>query len=88
MHYMEANYLAREKTWRRLHKNVGSTQQSSSSTATNHPPRELSKLDEPGMWDTAREVGTSSIVMYACGPLHMAGQWQDDQLEATYSSSV
>ena len=32
----------------------------SSCTANYHPPRKLSKLDEPDMWDTAGEVGTSS----------------------------
>ena len=37
-----------------------STPQISSSTATNNPSRKLSKLDEPDMWDTAGEVGTSS----------------------------
>ena len=26
--------------------------------------------------------------MYSCGPLHMADQKQDDQLEPTYNSSV
>ena len=40
------------------------------------------------MRDTAEEVGTSSYVMYSCGPLHMAEERQDDQLEPTYSSSV
>ena len=34
--------------------------QSSSYTATYHPSRKLSKLDEPDMQDTAEEVGTSS----------------------------
>ena len=38
----------------------GSTPQSSGCTATFHPSRKLSKLDEPDMWDTAGEVGTSS----------------------------
>ena len=38
----------------------GSTPQSSSSTATYHPSRKLSKLDEPDMWDTTEEVGTNS----------------------------
>ena len=40
------------------------------------------------MWDTAGEVGTSSWVMYSCGPFHMAKQRQDDQLEPTYSNFV
>ena len=38
----------------------GSTPQSSSCTATYHPSRKLSKLDEPDLKDTARKVGTSS----------------------------
>ena len=40
------------------------------------------------MWDTAWDVGTSSYVMYSCGPLHMDEQSQDDILEPTYSSCV
>ena len=62
--------------------------QSSSCTATYHPSRKLSKLDEPDTRDTVREVGTNSWVMYSCGPLHMDEQRQDVQLEPTYSSSV
>ena len=65
-----------------------STPQSSSYTATDHPSRKLSKLDEPDTWNTAGVVGTSSWVMYSCGPLHMDEQRQDVQLEPTYSSSV
>ena len=38
------------------------------------------------MQDTAGEERTSSEVMYSYGPLHMAEQKQDDQLEYTYSS--
>ena len=38
----------------------GSTLQSSSCTATYHPSRKLSKLDEPDMLHTAGEVGTNS----------------------------
>ena len=34
------------------------------------------------------EAGTSSWVMYSYGPLHMAEQKQDDQLEHTYSIYV
>ena len=30
------------------------------------------------MQDTAEEVGTSSEVMYSCGPLHMEEQRHDD----------
>ena len=40
------------------------------------------------MWETSGEVGTSSEVMYSCGPLHIGDQRQDDHLEPTYSSSV
>ena len=36
----------------------------------------------------AGQVGTSSLVMYSYGPLHMAEQKRGDQLEHTYSSSV
>ena len=57
-----------------------STPQNSSCTAAYHPSRKLSKLDEPDLWDTAGEVGTSSWMMYYCGPLHMDEQKQDDQL--------
>ena len=64
MHYMD-----REKAWEQLHKNAASNieqvleavpPQSSSCTATYHPSRKLSKLDEPDMRDTAGEVETSS----------------------------
>ena len=65
-----------------------STSQSSSYTATYHPSRKLSKLDEPDTRDTAGEVRTSSYVMYSVGPLHMDEQRQDVQLEPTYSSCV
>ena len=40
------------------------------------------------MQDTAGEVGTRSLEMYSCGPLHMAEQRQDDQLVPTYSTSM
>ena len=53
-----------------------------------YPSRKLSKLDEPDMLDTAREVWASSDVKYSCGPLHMDEQRQDVQLEPTYSSPV
>ena len=66
----------------------GSIPQSSSCTATYHPSRKLSKLDEPGMRDTAEEEGTNTWVTYSCGPLHMDKQRQDDQLEPIYNSSV
>ena len=64
-----------------------STPESSSYTATYHPSRKLSKLDEPDTRDTA-EVGTSSWEMYSCGPLQMDEQRQDVQFEPTYSSPV
>ena len=69
MHYMDAKWTYREKAWRQLHKNAASnTEQvlevaplkSSSCTATCHPSRKLSKLDELDMRDTAGEVGTNS----------------------------
>ena len=46
----------------------------SSGTATYHPSRKLSKLDELDMRDTAGEVGTDSQATYSCGPLHMGKQ--------------
>ena len=72
------------KAWRQQHKNAasnieqGNIQQSSSWTATYHPSWKLSKLDEPDMRDTGGEVGTSSEVMYSCGPFHMVEQRQDN----------
>ena len=65
-----------------------STQQSSSYMTTYHPPRKLSKLDEPDPRDTAGEVGMNSWLMYSCGPLHIDKQKQDIQLEPTFSSSM
>ena len=56
----------------------GNTPQGTNYTATCLPSRELSKLDEPDMQDTAGEAGTSSWVMYSYGPSHIAGQKQDD----------
>ena len=38
----------------------GSTPQSSSCMATNHPSQKLSKLDKPYMQDTVGNVGMSS----------------------------
>ena len=64
------------------------TPQDTNHTATCLPSRKLSKSEEPDMQDTAGEAGTSSWVMYSYGPLHMAKQKQDDQLEHTYSSYV
>ena len=53
-----------------------------------HPTKQQLYKHEPDMQDTAEEVGTSSLVMYSCGTLHMNEQRQDDQLEPTYSSSL
>ena len=39
------------------------------------------------MQDTAGKVGTNSLAIYSCGPLHIDKQRQDDQLEPTYNSS-
>ena len=64
------------------------TQQNSSCTATDHPSRKLSKLDEPDMQDTAWEVRTNSSATYYCVPPHMDEQRQDDQQEPIYNSSV
>ena len=66
----------------------GNTLQNSSYTATYHPSRKLSKLDEPDIRYTAGEVRTSSWATYFCEPLHMSEQRQDDQLEPIYNSSV
>ena len=66
----------------------GITPQGTNYTATCLPSRKLSKLDEPDMQVTAGEAGTSSYVMYSYGPLHMAGQKQDDLHEHTSSSYV
>ena len=69
MHYIDANYTAGEKARRQIHRNAASNieqvldatpQQSNTCTATYHPSRKLSKLDEPEMQDTAGEPGTSS----------------------------
>ena len=66
----------------------GTTPQGTNYTATSLPSRKLSKLDEPDTQDIAGEARTNSSVMYSYGPLHMAKQKQDDQLEHTYSSYV
>ena len=62
--------------------------QGTNCTATCHPSRKLSKLDEPDMQVTAGEAGTSSKMMYSYGLPHMAEQKRDDQLEHTSSSYV
>ena len=67
MYYIDANKTAGEKSWRQPHKNaarnieqVWDASQISSCTATYHPSRKLTKLDEPDMQDTAGEVRTNS----------------------------
>ena len=60
----------------------GSTPQRSSYTATYHPSRKLSKLDEPGMRETAGEVGTN------ISDIFLLTLYIDDQLEPIYNSSV
>ena len=57
-------------------------------SATCFPSRKLYKLDEPDTQDTAGEARTNSSVMYSDGPLHMAKQKQDGQLEHTYIRDV
>ena len=66
----------------------GNTQQDTSYTATCLPSRKLYILDDPDMQDTAGETRTNSSVMYSYGPLHIAKQKQDDQLEHICSSYV
>ena len=60
----------------------------SSCTATYHPSRKLSKLDEPDMQDTAGEIRKNSKATYSRGPLHTDEQRQNDLQEPTYNSSV
>ena len=62
--------------------------QNRSCTATYHPARKLSKLDEQDMRDTAGKVRTSSKAIYLCGPLHMDEERHGNKLESIYSSSV
>ena len=50
--------------------------------------QKLYKINEPDTQDTPGEAKTNSSVMYSYGPLHIAKQKQDDQLEHTYSSYV
>ena len=44
----------------------GNTSQNNSCIATFQPSQKLSKLDEPDMQDTAREVRTNLKAMYFC----------------------
>ena len=62
--------------------------QGTNHTANCLPSRKLYKLDEPDTQDTAGEARTNSLVMYSYGPLHVAKQKQDDQLEHTYSEDT
>ena len=59
----------------------GNIPKSSNYTATNHPSRNVSKLDKPDMRDTAEEVRTKSQAIYSCGLHHMDEQRLDDQLD-------
>ena len=67
MHYLDANKTAGEKARRQLHKiaasNIeqvlGATPQKTPTIRPPLPSRKLSKLDEPGMQDTAGEAGTT-----------------------------
>ena len=83
--YMDALHESCEQYWTGP---GGNTTQSSSYTATYPPSGKLSKLDERDMQDTDGEVGTSWVVMYSNGPLHVAEQKHGNQLEPTYISSV
>ena len=58
--------------------------QSSICTATYHPSRKQSTLDEAHTRDTARYVRVDLKSMYSCGPVHMDEQELDDLLEPTY----
>ena len=60
-----------EKAWQQLHKNAASNSEQVLEAAphkaaavrpltTHHPSWKLSNLDEPDIWDTAREVGMNS----------------------------
>ena len=62
----------------------GSAPQSSSCTATNHPSRKLSKLDEPDMRDTAGAHKWCTPV----NPFTKTSKSRDNQPEPTYNSSV
>ena len=64
------------------------TPQNNSCTATNHPSRKPSKLDEQDMQDTVGEVSTNLLAMYSCGPLHTDEQVMGDQLESIYKDSI
>ena len=55
---LDGNYTRMQRAI--INKSWRQQPQSSSYTATKHPSRKLSKLEEPDMQNTAREAGTSS----------------------------
>ena len=59
MNYAERTFFS-QNNWSNWTSPGGNTPQDTNYTATGLPSRELSKLDEPDMQDTAGEVGTSS----------------------------
>ena len=61
----------------------GNIPPNSSYTATCHPSRKLSKLDEPDMWDTAVEIKTNSQATHPCGP-HSHGRAKAGRPARTY----
>ena len=98
MHYLDTNKNDRKKSWTAITQECceqyrtspgGNTPQSSSYTATYHPSRKQSKLDEPDMQDTAGEVEDELISDVL---LWDAFTWpcksRAGQLEPTYSNSV
>ena len=63
MYHMDANKTYEEKAWWHLQKNAVSYIEQvlhRSCTVTYHPSRNLSKLDEPDMQDTAGDVRANS----------------------------
>ena len=62
--------------------------QNSNSTATNHPSRRPSKLDEQDIQYTAGGARKNSKATFSNGPLHTDAQVKDNQLELIYNSSV
>ena len=61
---------------------LNKSSKSSSCTATYHPSRKLFKWDEPGMQDTAGEVGTNSCDILLWTPSH--GRVKAGQPAKTY----
>ena len=67
MQHLEADQAYREKAWQKLNKdatsyirNIENIPQNSSCTATYHPSRRPSKIDEKDMQDTAGGLRTNS----------------------------